>query len=41
MPMATFRAMMDDMEPILDPSKYDPKRNDKSPDKKKLRETFG
>ena len=41
MPLRVFNRMLDDMECIMDPSKYDPNRNDPTPDREALRKTFG
>lgn len=41
MPLRLFNIMMADMQYILDPSKYDPKRHDKAPDKSAIKKQFG
>ncbi len=41
MPLKIFSRILDDMECIMDPKKYDPKRNDKEPDKAAFKKQFG
>lgn len=40
MPLRVMNKMLDDMECIMDPSKYDPERHNPTPDRKKIKETF-
>ncbi len=41
MPMRMFDKFVTDMVCILDPETYDPERHNKTPDKKKIKDTFG